>query len=83
MTVDVYVETSDVNHDKSLPDVLLSNDESNDWSESSKDIENKLNEVLFINYASDVDDEKEEAKDKLKKNFQFKKENKKEWLWRS
>ena len=64
MIVDVYVETSYVDHGRSLPDALLSN-EFNDGTELSKDNEEEFVEVSFVNYASDADDKKEEARDKL------------------
>lgn len=61
--VDVYVETTDAEGDKSLLGALVSNSDSDGYnSEASKDDEEMLVDVPFIYHLSNLDDEREEAR---------------------
>ncbi|KAJ0972504.1 hypothetical protein J5N97_020463 [Dioscorea zingiberensis] len=79
--MDIYVESSDVRHEKKLPEVLQShsdgendNDSDSDNSgEGNTDDEELLVEVPFETYNSDVDEEAEKAREKVRRYVQLKK----------
>lgn len=89
-TVDIFVESLDISHEDTLPDVLLPNsqgvvelemgEDDDDRSSSAlgeddegQDDEERLVSVPFINYSSDEDEERNQARDKVAKYIQLKK----------
>lgn len=83
--MDVYVEISEDSHDKNLPEILMSTIEfdvdrdgqdvidGGEISDSSKDLEEGLVDVTFVEYNSDEDEEIIEVRDKVRRYCQLKK----------
>lgn len=72
--IDVYVETTDARGDKSLPEALVSSSDTDGTnSQASKDDDEMLVGVPFIDPLSNLDDEREETSQKLKSYVEMKK----------
>lgn len=65
-TIDIYVKSSNVRHEKKLPEVLWSDSDSNNDSDVRRDNDYELLvNVPFIIQNSGVDEETKEAREKL------------------
>ena len=82
-TIDIYVQISDVAQDMILPETSLSDtnnveldvrqgNQSDNGSDSCKDDEENLIDVIFIDYNSDANNKKETEKDNVKKYVELK-----------